>query len=239
MLHFFDNYITLLFLRLYQITGRRILVIPEEYHPDRVPYCHGNETKIKEDIYRIREKVDFIIISLHWGDEYIQKPSLDQIILAKMIIDQGADIILGHHPHVIQGIETYKNKLIAYSLGNFIFDMWMPKTRESILLQIELNKKGIKGFNVVPVKANCFYQPDVVDGKEAKILLTKFEKLCDIIKQANYTDREYQIQLSAVFREYRKSVPQHYKAKIMKYNIFYFIQLIFLIFWRRFSKCHI
>ena len=61
-------------------------------------------------------------VFLHWGNEYIQRPSPEQVRLAHTLIDNGADIISGHHPHCLQGIENYKSRLIVYSLGNFVFD---------------------------------------------------------------------------------------------------------------------
>jgi poly-gamma-glutamate synthesis protein (capsule biosynthesis protein) len=72
-------------------------------------------------------RIDYKLLSFHWGNEYINIPSYDQIKLAHSTIDYGADIIIGHHPHVIQPIERYKNGIIIYSLGNFIFDFLFSK----------------------------------------------------------------------------------------------------------------
>lgn len=77
--------------------------------------------RIREDIDCIRNDADILCISLHWGHEYFRYPSPKQIELAHAIIDAGADIIIGHHPHCLQGIEYYKEGLILYSLGNFFF----------------------------------------------------------------------------------------------------------------------
>ncbi|MDD4681475.1 MAG: AmmeMemoRadiSam system protein B, partial [Clostridia bacterium] len=77
---------------------------------------------IQEDIQKVREQVDIIILSLHWGEEDSFRISEQQKKLAHELSDAGADIILGHHPHWFQGIEIYNGKPIVYSLGNFIFD---------------------------------------------------------------------------------------------------------------------
>jgi len=80
--------------------------------------------KIKYILQYIRELkqiADIVCVSLHWGYEYFCYPSPEQIKLAHSIVDAGADIVAGHHPHVIQGVEKYKNALILYSLGNFFF----------------------------------------------------------------------------------------------------------------------
>jgi poly-gamma-glutamate capsule biosynthesis protein CapA/YwtB (metallophosphatase superfamily) len=80
-----------------------------------------SEWLILEDIKRLRPRVDFIVINLHWGEELETKPDSNQIVLAHRMIECGADLIVGHHPHVLQGIERYRGKIVAYSLGNFVF----------------------------------------------------------------------------------------------------------------------
>lgn len=80
-----------------------------------------NENSILKDILSIKQKVDFIVLYLHWGMEEIPFPKFSDTLLAKKFIDAGIDLIIGQHPHVIQGYEIYKNKYIFYSLGNFIF----------------------------------------------------------------------------------------------------------------------
>ncbi len=79
----------------------------------------------KEDISRIRDSVDFIVVSLHWGAEYVNEPTAQQKTIARELCDAGADVILGHHPHVLGPVEEYaaadgRKCVIAYSLGNFI-----------------------------------------------------------------------------------------------------------------------
>jgi len=82
-----------------------------------------NEDNVINTIESMEEHmVDLKILSFHWGNEYIHVPSIDQRKMAYKFIDNGADIIVGHHPHVIQPYEKYKHGHIFYSLGNFIFD---------------------------------------------------------------------------------------------------------------------
>jgi len=86
---------------------------------------NGWNTSIKEslkkDIDEAREKADLVIVSLHWGQERSNYPNSVQLDLGRFCIDEGADIVIGHHPHVIQGIDKYKGKYIVYSLANFCF----------------------------------------------------------------------------------------------------------------------
>ncbi|MCK5123205.1 MAG: CapA family protein [Candidatus Pacebacteria bacterium] len=82
---------------------------------------------------------NFIIVNIHWGDEYQLTSSPAQQKLARKIIDAGADLIIGHHPHVVQEIGIYKNKLVFYSLGNFIFDQYFSKnTQEGLAVEVEI-----------------------------------------------------------------------------------------------------
>ncbi len=103
---------------------------------------------IREDIARIRDSVDVVIINFHWGIEKQNYPGNDQIFFAHAVIDAGADFIIGHHPHVLQGIENYKGKLIAYSLGNFIFGGNSRKYERSAVLEIILNSRNINKYRI-------------------------------------------------------------------------------------------
>ncbi|MDZ7720042.1 MAG: CapA family protein [Balneolaceae bacterium] len=87
-------------------------------------YASLSEKAVKHAIDGLRKReVDLICLSFHWGNEYIHIPSWEQVQLARKAIDWGADLIIGHHPHVVQPVEQYKQGWILYSLGNFIFDM--------------------------------------------------------------------------------------------------------------------
>ncbi len=95
-----------------------------------------------EIISTAKSQVDFLIVSYHWGDEYT--PFNDrQKTLAETSIDAGADLIIGHHPHVVQDYSTYKDKLIFYSLGNFIFDQsFSPETQRGLIVDLTINPDG-------------------------------------------------------------------------------------------------
>ncbi len=80
---------------------------------------------------------DVVVVSMHWGEEYVTQPNEEIIALAHAMIEAGADVILGHHPHVLQPVELYKNKLIFYSLGNFIFDQTGEQQNQSEIATID------------------------------------------------------------------------------------------------------
>lgn len=107
-----------------------------------------------ELIREIRKEVDFLAVSIHWGIEYKQRADWgSQIEPGHAFIDAGADLIIGHHPHVVQNFEIYKGKLIFYSLGNFVFDQyWAQMTQEELALGIILGEDATKIY-LFPMKS--------------------------------------------------------------------------------------
>lgn len=130
-------------------------------HDIRVPgtYAELEEASIYKAIKGLKNKGAHITcLSFHWGNEYIHIPSWQQIQLSHNAIDAGADIIIGHHPHVIQPVEKYKNGYIIYSLGNFIFDMlWAKNVRTGMCVYFEINEKGVLSHScsTVEIQKDC------------------------------------------------------------------------------------
>ena len=107
----------------------------------------------------LKAENDYVIVSCHWGQELKETPKPYQIQLAHQLIDKGVDLILGHHPHVVQGIEFYKNRLIAYSLGNFVFGSFSERVRDSMILKLTLTEEGTSEAEIMPINV---YNKDVV-----------------------------------------------------------------------------
>lgn len=127
-----------------------------------------------ESITQARQQADFVIVSLHFGDEYRSLPTDFQQKVAKSFIDTGADLIVGHHPHVLEPVEEYSGAdhggLIAYSLGNFVFDQYFSSsTMSSAILEVEIEKPEkdvpakINAWHLLPIKINKYFQPYVVE----------------------------------------------------------------------------
>ncbi len=103
------------------------------------------------------------MISFHWGNEYEIHHNSFQENLAHVAIDAGANLVVGHHPHVIQEIEKYKDGYIAYSLGNFVFDQnFSEDTKSGLLLSVTLKNKKIEQVTSEKVNFNSSYQPFIV-----------------------------------------------------------------------------
>ncbi len=126
---------------------------------------------IRKDIQALRSAVDVLVISLHWGIEYENTPSKKQREEAHQIIGWGADIIIGHHPHVMQGIEVYRNKVIAYSLGNFIFDQKGKGTDRSFILACRFIGKTLYSAEIIPLGRFKTYFPRIAEDGAGKSII--------------------------------------------------------------------
>ena len=135
----------------------------------------AGDPRFDEIIKNAAKQVDYLIVSFHFGEEYKTKHDDRQESLAHRAIDDGAKIVVGHHPHVVEDTEVYKNGFIAYSLGNLIFDQgFSENTMQGMLLELKLNKDGNMTIKKDTVKLNKFFQPDkIIRGLEEKI---KFKK---------------------------------------------------------------
>jgi len=133
---------------------------------------------IKEDIEKIRESVDIIIISFHWGVEDSFEVAEEQKEFAYKIIDDGADIIFGHHPHKFQGVEIYKGKPIVYSMGNFIFDQNDPLKQESFIVDMVFIDKKLASLELLPVRTISKTHIIMPKGEEAIEILKRELELC-------------------------------------------------------------
>ncbi len=123
--------------------------------------------RIKNEISQIKQLklADLAVVSMHWGDEYQLRSNKKQQEIGRALVEAGADLIVGHHPHVVQEIEKYKNGWIAYSLGNFVFDQWFSEeTMRGLMLRVKVKNKKIIEIEPVEVKINDSFQPEIAQN---------------------------------------------------------------------------
>lgn len=118
------------------------------------------------DIRFSRPLADLVIVSLHWGIEYAKRPNRQQVKLAHRMVEEGADLVIGHHPHVVQAVEKYRGRWIAYSLGNFIFDQRDPPTHRGLMLKVRLRDGQIADVASVPITIDQRFQAIVTSSEE-------------------------------------------------------------------------
>ena len=123
----------------------------------------NNLETIKRDIEKVKKESDILIVSLHSGEEYQKTPTQFQIEFSRAFIDAGADLVIGHHPHIIQPNEKYKDGWIFYSLGNFVFDQnFSEETMRGQILKILIENNKIKEVVPINIKINNFFQPEII-----------------------------------------------------------------------------
>ena len=123
---------------------------------------------ILNDIQRLRPKVEYVIVSFHWGVEKERYPEEWQMRLGRAAIDAGADIVVGHHPHVLQGIERYNGGVIAYSIGDFIFGGNRRRVHDTIVLQVLFGERMY--VRPIPVRIDTWRVAEL-EGESAGAVL--------------------------------------------------------------------
>jgi poly-gamma-glutamate synthesis protein (capsule biosynthesis protein) len=116
--------------------------------------AYSDFDRMAEIVGRAKKKCDVLVVSFHGGTELAEDANEIQTAVAHAAIDAGADLFLGHHPHVLQPIEIYKGKPILYSLGNFLFVSPSPETRPEVIARIRLAKDGVRRIDLIPLDGN-------------------------------------------------------------------------------------
>lgn len=119
-----------------------------------------DEDVLQSDILKAKGEADLVVVSFHWGDEYRTTHNVFQERVAKLAIDAGADLVIGHHPHVPEEVEKYKSGYIVYSLGNFVFDQnFSPDTSHGLVVTADIADKQITNLETNMVDFNGLFQP--------------------------------------------------------------------------------
>lgn len=157
------------------------LTLPAEFFAarNRAGTAPGYLRYVREDIAHLRPLVDHIVVSFHWGSELAVTPHSYQVSTARAAIEAGADVVLGHHPHVLQGIERYRNGIIFYSLGNFAFATASTRSDRSIIARVTLDR-GVKSVELLPLNVlnrEVRLQPALLEGKPAQSVIDHLNRI--------------------------------------------------------------
>jgi poly-gamma-glutamate synthesis protein (capsule biosynthesis protein) len=149
-----------------------------EAQNDKPGVAVAPDEAIKKDIEDAKQYADIVVVSFHWGWEYSDHPDNETRELAHQVIDSGADLIIGHHPHVIQGVEVYNKGLICYSLGNFIFDQRGKRTTRGLIAKCVIEKTGVRMAEFLPVIISTSeFRPSLASGEIAESVNMELKKL--------------------------------------------------------------
>jgi poly-gamma-glutamate capsule biosynthesis protein CapA/YwtB (metallophosphatase superfamily) len=140
--------------------------------PRTGPLNRAQLRRITSDIRALDRRVDTVVVLTHWGTQYTHRPEPSQRIAARAFADAGADLVIGGHPHWVQGYEMAGSAVAVHSLGNFVFDMdFQTKTREGIFLEIVLWGGAVKAVEPVPYVIDDAFTPRLVRGDRARGIL--------------------------------------------------------------------
>jgi poly-gamma-glutamate synthesis protein (capsule biosynthesis protein) len=128
---------------------------------DRIAWA--DEAAVRAGVRAVRDEVDVVVVLLHAGTEYARDPSPDQVAVARAAIDAGADLVVGHHPHVTQTVERYGGRLIVYSLGDALFDIPRPAAMRGHLLRVGVTRQGLAEAELWPFWIDDSIRPGLLD----------------------------------------------------------------------------
>lgn len=150
------------------IDERQFVFMSFNAHPDG--YTEDKLDLVKK--LKQKHPDSFVVVTIHWGDEYQLRSNKKQQAFARKLIDAGADVIFGHHPHVVQELEVYKDRVVFYSLGNFIFDQYFSRdTQEGLAVEMQISKEGLT-YILYPLQSDAS-QVTVMGSERAQDFLSQ------------------------------------------------------------------
>lgn len=128
--------------------------------------------RVLRAVRRLSRRVDVTVVMPHWGQQYTRQPGPVQTMVGRRLVDAGADLVVGGHPHWVQRVDRHRGAVIAHSLGNFVFDMdFMPETMEGVVLTATLEGPRIVEVDYVPYRMDSTFTPRRVRGATARRVL--------------------------------------------------------------------
>jgi len=158
--------------------GQRVAILgysvtlPEHFYagPDKPGTAFAHESHVRADVAAARRQADIVIVAFHWGQEGKTQLRDYQVQLGRAAIDAGAAAVVGHHPHILQAVERYRDGVILYSLGNFTFGSYSKDAQVSAVAELVFNGQRVASLRLYPINVNNFeveFQPRPLTGTSA------------------------------------------------------------------------
>jgi hypothetical protein len=196
--------------------GRVIAFIGACFCSEKYAYSGGAQFyEILDTVRDLREQGKAAVVSVHWGDELMDRPSIRQRRKAAVVVGSGASLIVGHHPHVLQGIEKMEGALVAYSLGNFIFSGMHPQTHWSIILSVTLSDEGGTEYDYRLIEKDGEHRPRFVTGERKPQLLAEVERRCALLA-SEVNEYEYDQAYAAEGKALKAEAKHDFRLKVIK-----------------------
>jgi poly-gamma-glutamate synthesis protein (capsule biosynthesis protein) len=140
--------------------------------PRTGPLSRSDLAHVSRLVRRLATQVEVVVVLAHWGTQYTHRPEPVQRRVARQLVRSGADLVVGGHPHWVQGLDLVDGAVVAHSLGNFVFDMdFMTKTQQGVVLEATFWGETLKAIDLVPYRMDADFAPRRVRGSEAAAIL--------------------------------------------------------------------
>lgn len=184
---------------LLQANGQRVAILaysmtlPESFFAgeNKAGTAFGHEAHVSADVMAARKQADIVLVSFHWGQEGKTTLREYQTRLGHLAIDAGANAVIGHHPHILQGIEQYKSGIILYSLGNFTFGSYSMNSARSAVAQLRFRNARLQSVRLFPINVNNFevqFQPQPLTGAAADAVIDGLRTLSAALNTQVHND---------------------------------------------------
>jgi poly-gamma-glutamate synthesis protein (capsule biosynthesis protein) len=212
------------------VRGRRVAFLAYSFIEDGIADpCYNrvqSEGPIIDDLLRVRPEAEIVVVSLHWGSEYVPFPSPEQVRIGRALVDAGADIILGTHPHVSQSFEMYRDRPILYSLGNCVFDAtFIGETRDSFIAKITIGDSADRfDVGLIPIRIDRRdYSPALVESYDRDRMLAQADTTRSMIEGSVVSVYEERVgDYDRHYRRYKRpalrSMKRHFILSIPRYS---------------------
>lgn len=207
---------------------------PEKWHDGQVPYSlRDNHQKILAEVAELKKNCEgFLVCSIHWGLEVLDYPGPDEIRLGRAMIDAGVDVVVGHHSHLLWPIERYRNGLIFYSLGNFVFDLWSRTTKLTAIADIRLREGEAPDYSLIPVVIGEDLSLKHADTSESREI---YARLSENRPQIELTAEEYEQNHQAAVKIEKPVKYKYFIRNFYRYTPNFLFQSLFRTLLRRLS----
>ncbi len=198
-----------------EFEGRGVTFIGACLCREKYAYTGGAQFhEVLETVKDLRERGKTVVVSVHWGDELMDRPSIRQRKKAAVLAGAGASLIAGHHPHVLQGFEKVEGGLAAYSLGNFIFNGMHPQTHWSVILSVTVSDEGVE-YDYKLIEKDSEHRPRFVTGKRRLELLAEVKRRCTLLS-SKVNECEYDERYTAERTALEAIMKRAFRVKVFK-----------------------
>lgn len=197
-------------------------LVPDLYRPGEQLYARADEQRMTRDIECLAKDTDHVIVSVHGGEEGLALPSPRIVRLYDALVDSGASVVLGHHPHVFQPVVRRRHGVIAYSLGDFYFGMfWNRLFTESAVVEFSLRRDGLTEFTLTPTMITGDYAVTEMPPADSARFLDRQARHAAMLTElgADEYEREFERQRKAFTRQNAVAKNRFFARNLLRGNV--------------------